>query len=62
MVTDTKRNAVIGKVVETGKPSSFTRKPGTLKKGTSSWPPIMPIGIGDLNIETIFASLGLTQS
>lgn len=61
VITDTAWSLARKKVIESGKPACSTRKSDTLKAGTRGWPPIMPISIGDLNIETVRASLGLSK-
>lgn len=60
-VTDAERTYANEQLIKNGKPSNCMRRPGTLEKGIRGRPPIIPIGIEDLNIETVFASLGIAK-
>jgi hypothetical protein len=44
-----------------GKPSACMRQPHTMEKGIRGRPPIKPIGIEHLTVESIYNSLGVAQ-
>lgn len=61
-VTPAERAYALDQCRQYGKRSSCIRKPGTLEKGIRGRPPVLPIGIDDLNINSVYKSLGVARA